>query len=47
MACSGKRKHLAAAIFWAKCKCGFQPIYSPPPHIYIYRREKLSAQAAE
>ncbi len=43
MACSGKRKHLAAAIFWAKCRCGFSaasPIYSPPPSIYIYRREK-------
>ena len=53
MACSGKRKHLAAAIFWAKSRCGFNasspdaaPIYSPSPHIYIYRREKPLATAA-
>jgi hypothetical protein len=49
MACSGKRKHLAAAIFWAKCRCGFSssdraesPINSPQPHLSIYRREKPS-----
>ena len=53
MACSGKRKHLAAAIFWAKSRCQFNesnsaaaPIYSPPPHIYIYRREKPRSLAA-
>ncbi len=53
MACSGNRQHLAAAIFWAKSRCGFNasspaaaPIYSPSPHIYIYRREKPLAAAA-
>ncbi len=40
MARSGRRKHLAAAIFWAKARCGFQPIYSPSNQLYIYRREK-------
>ncbi len=39
MACSGKRNHLAATIFWAKSRCGFSaagPIYFPPPSIYIF-----------
>ena len=40
---SGKRKHLAAAISWAKSRCAFQPIYSQSNHLYIYRREKPSA----
>ena len=39
MARSGRRKHIAAAIFWAKSRCGFQPIYSPSNQLYIYRRE--------
>ena len=43
MARSGKPKHLAAAIFWAKSRCAFKPIYSPPNQLYIYRREKPSA----
>ena len=46
MARSGKRKHLAAAIFWAKSKCGFSTNYSPPPSIYIYRREKTPGYRA-
>ena len=45
MACSGKRKHLAAAVFWAKWKCGFQANYSPSKQLYIYRREKPSVLA--
>lgn len=48
MACSGKRKHLAAAVFWSKCRCGFspavarpsQPALSPASQLHIYRREK-------
>jgi hypothetical protein len=49
MATSGKRKHLAAAIFWAKSRCGFsanQAINSPPANLYIYRREKPLTLAA-
>lgn len=50
MACSGKRKHLAAAIFWAKCKCGFgrlaEASYSSPGRLYIYRRENSLAHTA-
>lgn len=42
MACSGELKYSAAAIFWAKCRCGFQANYSPHAHIHIYRREKPS-----
>jgi hypothetical protein len=46
MACSGKRKHLAAAIFWAKSRCGFQADYSPHNQLYLYRREKPLALTA-